>query len=162
MANSKIIVPDSSCLIIFYQLDRLELINRIIEGLGAKLVLLEPVIDELRSVPLEKLEILVHERMDGRNYQQIRNRYRLGKGESAVISYGVENKITVVIDDFKARKVASNLNISITGTMGLLGSGYVLCLVESKKDLEGMFEQSKKIGFRLPDFEQWLANLEKK
>lgn len=45
----------------------------------------------------------------------------LGRGESRVLSYGLRHpEWTVVIDDGAARRCAQGLDISLTGTLGLL------------------------------------------
>lgn len=45
----------------------------------------------------------------------------LGVGESEVLSLGLENPgATVVLDDLQARKCASVLGVTLTGTLGLL------------------------------------------
>lgn len=45
----------------------------------------------------------------------------LGRGESRVLSYGLRHpEWTVVVDDGAARRCAQGLDISLTGTLGLL------------------------------------------
>jgi len=48
MNNTKLVVPDTSCIILFSQFNRMKLLGDIIDRLGGKLVLLSPVIAELR------------------------------------------------------------------------------------------------------------------
>ncbi len=55
----------------------------------------------------------------------------LGKGEAEVISLAHENKTKVLIDDLKARKIAINLQIQVSGTVGFLVKAYQLNLITS-------------------------------
>ncbi|MHA1167152.1 MAG: hypothetical protein ACTSRU_04980, partial [Candidatus Hodarchaeales archaeon] len=68
MVKPRLLVPDTSCLILFHQLDRLELLNDIVASLGMKLILLSPVLDELRKTPVEDMEKLIHSKVSVRDY----------------------------------------------------------------------------------------------
>jgi uncharacterized protein len=55
----------------------------------------------------------------------------LGKGESEVIALGRETGIRIIIDDLKARKVAATLELSVTGTIGILLKAEKVGLINS-------------------------------
>lgn len=55
----------------------------------------------------------------------------LGIGEAEVIALASENKMKVMIDDLKARKIARNLGLKVTGTIGFLLEAYNLGLITS-------------------------------
>lgn len=47
-------------------------------------------------------------------------RDRLGAGEAEAIALAMERKLPVLIDDLPARKSAADLNLDVTGTLGVL------------------------------------------
>ncbi len=55
----------------------------------------------------------------------------LGKGESAVISLAQEMELRVIIDETKARRVAENLGLKVSGTIGILLKAGKSGLIES-------------------------------
>jgi predicted nucleic acid-binding protein len=60
------------------------------------------------------------------------------KGEASAIILAIENKdCLVIIDDLKARKLASSLNIKMTGTLGVIVKAKQLkCISEVKPIIE--------------------------
>jgi predicted nucleic acid-binding protein len=67
-----------------------------------------------------------------------------GKGESEVIALAYETNFKVLIDDLKARKVAENLGLSISGSIGVLLKAEKLGIIDSalKKT-----QELKEMGF---------------
>ncbi len=55
----------------------------------------------------------------------------LGKGEADVIALANKTGLKVIIDDSKARKVAENMGLKLTGTIGILLKAERLGLIES-------------------------------
>lgn len=80
----------------------------------------------------------------------------LGKGESEVISMSIEMKIRAAIDDLKARKIAQKLDITLTGTIGILLKAHKLALIENP--IEEVLKLRKE-GFHIS--EKLLVNLKK-
>jgi predicted nucleic acid-binding protein len=58
----------------------------------------------------------------------------LGRGEAESIALASETGLRVVLDDLKARKVAENLGLKITGTIGILLKAESLALIDSAFD----------------------------
>jgi predicted nucleic acid-binding protein len=72
----------------------------------------------------------------------------LHHGEASAIALALENpESLVVLDDKKARRYATNLGLTITGTMGIIASAAENGII---KDSGEAFEKLRKIGFRLP------------
>ncbi|GHV76425.1 hypothetical protein AGMMS49942_12460 [Spirochaetia bacterium] len=72
----------------------------------------------------------------------------LHPGEASAIALALENPDSlVVLDDKKARRYAVNLGLTITGTMGIIVSAEESGII---KNADEVFEQLRKIGFRLP------------
>jgi len=55
----------------------------------------------------------------------------LGKGEAEVIALAYETNFKALIDDLKARKVAENLELSISGSIGVLLKAEKLGIIDS-------------------------------
>jgi len=71
----------------------------------------------------------------------------LGKGETAVILYGLENPGSlIVLDDLLARRVARGLGVHLTGTAGLLISAKMKGILETVKP---HLDELEHLGFRL-------------
>jgi len=58
----------------------------------------------------------------------------LGRGEAECIALASEIGLRLVLDDLKARKVADNLGLKITGTIGILLKAESLTIIDSAYD----------------------------
>lgn len=58
----------------------------------------------------------------------------LGRGEAESIALASEIGLRLVLDDLKARKVAENLGLKVTGTIGILLKAESLALIDSAYD----------------------------
>lgn len=58
----------------------------------------------------------------------------LGKGEADVIALASQTGLKVIIDDSKARKVAENMGLKLTGTIGVLLKAETLGLIASAQE----------------------------
>jgi predicted nucleic acid-binding protein len=108
-----LIICDTSCLILFDKVNRLDLLK-----LCYQRVYVTPEIaaEYGKQLPdwiiIRKVENQLHQRI----LQQI-----LGTGESSAIAICLElPEALVIIDDLKARKVAKSLKLQITGSLGIL------------------------------------------
>jgi len=72
---------------------------------------------------------------------------QVDKGEASAIALALEIPgSTVILDDYKARKIAERLNLNITGTLGVIVKAKVLGLIPSIKPF---LSKIKKTNFRL-------------
>ncbi|NIJ53197.1 DUF3368 domain-containing protein [Dyadobacter arcticus] len=70
-------------------------------------------------------------------------------GESSALALAFETQdCTVILDDMKARKTAANLNIIVTGTIGVILAAKMRNKVPSAKSV---FDKILKTDFRLSD-----------
>ncbi|EMY71963.1 DUF3368 domain-containing protein [Leptospira vanthielii] len=68
----------------------------------------------------------------------------LDSGEASTIALALELKNSLVIlDDLKARKIAKNLGLKITGTLGILAKAKTLGIIE---DLEKQIDELQRKG----------------
>lgn len=89
-------------------------------------------------------------------YDELKRRYpMLGKGELSIIQWGLNLKDTCsyhcVLDDLKARKIATSLGLSISGSVGL-----IVILKEknkySKYKIDEIIDSIENSNFRISDF----------
>lgn len=109
----KVIISDTSCFIILTKIGALDLLQKvygqilttsdIAEEFGEKLpewVIIKDVLDKYKQKILE---------------------LQIDKGESSAIALAMETPDCILIlDDFKARKIAQQLGMTITGTIGVI------------------------------------------
>ncbi len=109
----KVIISDTSCLIILTKIGELDLLRQLYKTVTIT-----------QDILLEYGENLP----DWIEVQQVKDNYRqqllemqIGKGEASAIALALETADNIVIlDDWKARKVAERLGLSVTGTLGVI------------------------------------------
>ena len=129
---SKQWISNASPLILLNKIDHLYLLTE----LSGALIIPKCVIDELsfhqkEQLPFEAFFSSAKVRTFKENvhiHQEIAG-WDLGKGESEVISYGIDHHgCEVILDDLQARKCAQTFNIPVRGTVGII-------LLAKKKNL---------------------------
>lgn len=135
----KTIISDTSCFIILSKIEKLDLLKSvygeiittsdIVEEFGEKLpdwVIIENVTDKSRQRILE---------------------LQIDRGESSAIALALEiQNSTLILDDFKARKIAQQLGISFTGTIGVIIKAKLNGIIPSIKPY---LEKIKETNFRI-------------
>ena len=109
----KIIISDTSCLIILNKTGELDLLRQLYNTVTIT-----------QDILLEYGEQLP----DWIEVQQAKDQYRqqllemqIDKGEASAIALALETADNILIlDDWKARKVAERLGLSVTGTLGVI------------------------------------------
>jgi predicted nucleic acid-binding protein len=109
----KVIISDTSCLIILTKIGEINLLRQLYKTVTIT-----------QDISLEYGEILP----DWCEVQQVRDHYiqqllemQIDKGEASAIALALETSENIVIlDDWKARKVAERLGLSVTGTLGVI------------------------------------------
>jgi len=107
-------VIDTSTLIAFTHLGLLEALCDIYE----QIFIPKGVLEEFGEISLECAEILEVE--DKPLINLLRKNLNLGKGEAEVIALSYTKKYRCAIDAQKARKVAKDFGLAVTGTIGIL------------------------------------------
>jgi predicted nucleic acid-binding protein len=140
----KVIISDTSCLIILSKIGKLDLLEKlygrvyttldIAQEFGEPIpnwLLVKDVADEFRQKILEM---------------------QIDKGESSAIALALETPESILIlDDYKARKIASHLGLALTGTVGVIIKAKMNGIVLAVKPI---LEEIKKTNFRIsPELE---------
>lgn len=137
----EIIIVDTSVLISLEKINLLQILCKMYN----EVVLPEAVIKEFGNI---NLECYSAKKVESSLVNLLMRDLNLGKGEAEVIALAYETGLKVLIDDLKARKIAGDLGLNITGTIGVLLKAEKLGLIESA--LENAKELKKK-GFYVSD-----------
>jgi predicted nucleic acid-binding protein len=109
----KTIISDTSCFIILKKIGELDLLQKVY---GRVITTIE-VATEYGSLLPNWVEIMA----STDKYRQAILELQVDKGEASAIALALEHKdSTVILDDYKARKLAEKLGINITGTIGVI------------------------------------------
>ncbi len=108
-----IIISDTSCLIILNKIGQLELLSQLYE----KITITPEISSEYGNLLPGWIEI---QQVKDPKWQELLE-LLIDKGEASAIALALETKADLIIlDDWKARKVAEKLSIRITGTIGII------------------------------------------
>ena len=121
------IIVDTSSLIALERIKLLQILCKIYK----EVVIPESVIKEFGNLSLPCISI---RKVESNLLKLLITDLNLGKGEADVIALASQTGLKVVIDDSKARKVAENMGLEITGTIGVLMKAEKLGLIGSAHD----------------------------
>ena len=137
----KTIISDTSCFIVLSNIGELELLHKVYE----KIVTTIDIATEYGEVLPEWVEIVAVED----HYRQQLLELQIDKGESSAIALALETpNSTVILDDYKARKIAEKLGITYTGTIGVIIKAKLKGIIPSIKPL---LDKIKQTDFRLSE-----------
>lgn len=135
----KAIISDTSCFIILTNIGELELLHKVYGQ-----ILTTPEIAAEFGEPLPEW-VKIAEATD--KYRQTILELQIDRGESSAIALALETpNSTVILDDYKARKIAERLGITFTGTIGVIIKAKLNGVIPSVKPLLGKIKQT---DFRL-------------
>ena len=135
----KAIISDTSCFIILTNIGELELLHKVY----GQIITTPEIVAEFDETLPEWVEIA--EVTD--KYRQRLLELQIDKGESSALALALETPNSVVIlDDYKARKIAERLGITFTGTIGVIIKAKLNGIIPSVKPL---LEKIKRTDFRL-------------
>ena len=137
----KTIISDTSCLIILTNIGELDLLKRVY----GQIITTSDIEKEFG----EKLpDWIMIENVKDQSTQRILE-LQIDKGESSAISLSLElSNSTLILDDFKARKIAQQLGLSVTGTIGVIVKAKLNGIIPSIKPY---IERIKETNFRISD-----------
>lgn len=135
----KIIVSDTSCLILLKKIGQLDLLK----SLFGKIVITQEIFEEYNDILPEFIEI---QNPSDTKYQHILENF-LDRGEASAIALALEQEdCLLIIDELKGRKEARLLGLNITGTLGILILAKQNGLIQSFKSI---LLEIEKTNFRI-------------
>ena len=131
-------VSDTSCLILFHKIGELDLLKK----LFGKIYITNSVFNEFnQKIPewIEVMELTTDVQKGLSSY--------LDKGEATAISLAAEQENSIlIIDEIKGRKVAKEMGISVTGSLGVLVAAKNNGHIQTVKPL---IEKIQRTNFRI-------------
>lgn len=134
------IIADTSCLILLEKIGELDLLNKLFD-----LVIISPVVAEEYGLSLPAW--IKVEGIRDKKYQKLLE-HTLDPGEASVIALAVEIGGLLILDDSKARRLASELKLDYTGTLGILVDAKQRGYIHSFKSI---LEKIKQTNFHLTE-----------
>jgi predicted nucleic acid-binding protein len=137
----EVVISDTSTLIIFQNIDRLDILHKVYGFLFTT-----PEIAEEFGLPLP--EWLKVKSVKDKKYQSFLET-QVDRGEASAIALASEHEdALLILDDLKARKLAKELNFKITGTLGIIHKAKQLSVIEKVKPV---VDDIQKTNFRISD-----------
>lgn len=142
----KIIIADTSCLIVLDKIGKLDLLNKIF----GEVVITQQVFDEYgKNLPFW---IFVEKVKSNSNQKILETTLDKGEASSIALAMDYKGSSLLIMNEIKGRKMAKNLGIHITGTLGIIVLAKSKNLIPKVKPL---LEKIKSTNFRLsPQLEE--------
>jgi predicted nucleic acid-binding protein len=131
---------DTSSLIILNKINALDLLNKIYSNV----IITNYIQLELNEAIPSWISVELTYNID----QSFLKNFNLGLGETSIIINAIKNNGFLIIDDLKARKIATTLRLRFTGSIGILIIAKELKLIDSVKYY---LENIQETNFRLSD-----------
>ena len=137
----KVIISDTSCLILLAKIGELNLLK----SLFGQVIVTKEIADEFQGELPEWVSI---QQPLNVIYQKILEA-SLDRGEASAIAFAIEQSdCLLIIDDFKGRRYAEQLGIKITGTLGVIIDAKLSGYIESVRPI---LSKIKVTDFRLSE-----------
>ena len=135
----KTIISDTSCFIILSNIGELDLLHLVY----GQIITTADIAEEFGDKLPDWVEIVA---VKDKIRQQLLE-MQIDKGESSAIALALETaESTLIIDDYKARKVAEQLRLAFTGTIGVLIKAKLIGKIDSIKPI---LKKIKDTNFRI-------------
>ncbi len=135
----KIIISDTSCFIILTNIGELDLLQKVYGKVTTTI--------DIATEYGETLPPWVEISSVNDKYRQQLLEMQIDKGESSAIALALEiPNCVVILDDYKARKIAEHLGVNFTGTIGVIVKAKLKGIIPSIKPI---LEKIKQSNFRL-------------
>lgn len=137
----KIVISDSSILIIFHKIKEFSILQKVY----GELITTPEIINEFGEDIPDWIKILS---VKDRKYQEFLET-QVDVGEASAIALAAEyDEVLLLLDDLKARKLAARLKLKVTGTLGIISKAKQLLIIEQVKPL---IDKLLVTDFRLSD-----------
>jgi predicted nucleic acid-binding protein len=137
----KIIISDTSCLIILNKIGELDLLRQLYNTVT--------ITQDILLEYGEQLPDWIEVQQANDQYRQQLLEMQIDKGEASAIALALETADNIVIlDDWKARKLAERLGLTVTGTLGVIIRAKNTGLIPSIKPY---LEKIRETNFRISE-----------
>ncbi len=124
----KIIISDTSCLILFHKIGEFDLLRRVYVNISTT-----PEVAEEFSEQLPKW--IKIESVKDKKYQSfLETQVDLGEASAIALAIEMEEPL-LLLDDLKARKLARKLNLKFTGSLGVINKAKQIGAIDKVKPI---------------------------
>jgi len=124
----KIVISDTSTLILFQKIDEFNLLQKVYSDL----ITTPEIADEFGEKLPEWIKI---QTVSDKKYQDFLET-QVDRGEASAIALATEyDDVLLLLDDLKARKLATRLKFKITGTLGVIHKAKQMSVIDKVKPL---------------------------
>lgn len=124
----KTIISDTSCFIVLSNIGELNLLQKVYGQIITTIEIATEFGDQLPDW------VSIHQVTD--KYRQQLLEMQIDKGESSAIALALETpNCTIILDDYKARKIADQLGLHFTGTIGVIVKAKLIGIIPSIKPI---------------------------
>ncbi len=135
------IIADTSCLIVLSNINELDILLKLYGSIT--------ITPEVASEYVHELPGWIKIKTAKDKFTQLILEMQIDKGESSAIALALEISDSILIlDDYKARRIAQHLGLTFTGTIGIIIKAKLQGIIESIKPL---LDKIKQTDFRLSD-----------
>lgn len=137
----KAVISDTSCLIVLSKIGKLDLLTRVY----GTILITDAVAQEFNGTLPQWMQVMNPK--DG-HYQQILET-QVDRGEASAIALALElDDCTIILDDYKARRLADRLGLNVTGTLGVIVKAKRMGIIDSIRPL---LSKIRNTDFRLSE-----------
>ena len=141
------VISDTSCLIVLTNINELQLLWQLYDTV----ITTSEVAAEYGTPLPDWFKIIDPDDKDTQKGLE----YELDRGEASAITLAIQlHNVTIILDDYKARKIAMRLGLDITGTIGVMVKAKKMGIIPSIKPI---LTKLKATNFRLSSELEQLA-----
>lgn len=137
----KIVISDTSTLILFHKIEHLDLLREVYKELVTTPEIAEEYGDKLPNW------IQIQTVCDKKYQEFLETQVDLGEASAIALAMELEDTL-LLLDDLKARKLARQLNLKITGTLGVINKAKQMGIIDNVKPL---IDKLIETDFRISD-----------
>lgn len=124
----KVVISDTSCLIILHKIGEMDLLRKVYDTVSTT----PEVAQEFMELLPDWIKI---EKVKDKKYQAfLETQVDFGEASAIALATEMESPL-LLLDDLKARKLAAKLNLKFTGTLGVLSRAKQIGVIEKLKPI---------------------------
>ena len=154
----KVIISDTTALIILAKTNHLELITNLIDKIYVPIAVMQEIRykNDIVKLIIENSDFIeVHQIINKDILRDIKET-NLDLGETEAIALALELDLRLIIDEKSGRKIAEQKGVKIIGLLDILEANYRLEFI-SYRDLLYILDEFKRVGYRLKTPLLWLC-----
>lgn len=124
----RVVISDTSCLILLHKIEELELLKKVYKDIRTT-----PEVAEEFSEPLPGW-IKIESVKDKKYQELLETQVDLGEASAMALAKEINDPL-LLLDDLKARKLATKLNLTFTGVLGVLNKAKQIGIINKIKPL---------------------------